>query len=110
MHTSQPQADSDALTKNLQALSHEEEKAAHQAEATQMQNAKLVEDARAKAQMILEKAREKAEKEREAILAAEQEIVDAEVAKILKNAEKQAAAIRKKDKDISDQLLPIVFS
>ncbi|MDP2717601.1 MAG: hypothetical protein Q8P02_02565 [Candidatus Micrarchaeota archaeon] len=110
MHASQPQADSDALTKNLQALSHEEEKAAHQAEATEIQKAKLVEAAKTKAQTILEKAREKAEEEREAILAAEQEKVDQEVKKILANAEKQAAAIRKKDKDISEKLLPIVFS
>ncbi len=110
MNASQPHADSDALTRNLKALSDEEHKAEALAQNTQKTKAKLVEAAKAKAQTILEKAREKAGKQREAILAAEQQKVDQEVVKILANAETKAVAIRKKQRDLSDKLLPIVFS
>lgn len=105
----QPSDDSEELTKNLKALSDEEKNLEKQAEETQMEKEKIVADAKKKAQGLLDKAREQAESQREKILAAQQEKVDEKVDAILRIAEKDAAALQKKNLDMSSRLLPLLL-
>jgi len=97
------------LTRNLQALSDEEARLAQETDAIKLEKTAVVEAARQKAQALLEKAREKAEAEREKILAAEQARVDAEKDALLKSAEKESAALKKKKLNLTSKLLPLVF-
>lgn len=105
----QPSDDAGELTKNLQALNDEEKNLEKQAEQTEKDKAKIIADAKKKAQAILEKARDDAEKQREKILAAKQEDVDKQVDAILRKAEKDAAALKKKKLDVSSKLLPLLL-
>jgi len=101
--------DSGELTRNLQALHDEEKRLAHEAEKLVQEKQALIDAARQKAQGMLEKARDKAEAEREKILAAVQAAVDAERADLLKKADKDAAALKKKKLNLTSKLLPLVF-
>lgn len=97
------------LTRNLQALSDEETRIKQDAEALVKEKQAIVDAARQKAQSIMEKAREKAEAEREKILAEAQARIDAEKDALLKAADKDASALRKKKLNLTSKLLPLVF-
>ncbi|GEM_PF-3346998 len=101
--------DSGDLTRNLQALNDEEKRLALDVERLVQEKQALIDAARKTAQGILEKAREKAEGEREKILAAVQADVDAERQALLKQADKEAAALKKKKLNLTSKLLPLVF-
>ncbi|MBI5226843.1 hypothetical protein HY994_06465 [Candidatus Micrarchaeota archaeon] len=100
---------SSEMTRNLQALHDEESRLKDDAIALVQEKQALLDSARKKAQALLDKAREKAESEREKILSAMQAKVDAEKNELLKKADRDAAALRKKKLNLTSKLLPLVF-
>ncbi len=101
--------DAGVLTRNLQALNDEEKRLLLESEQLEGQKQAVVDAARQKAALVLEKARQKAESEREKILASVQADVDAQREALLKTADKEASALKKKKLNLTSKLLPLVF-
>lgn len=108
-HSDVPMDEPGQMTRNLKALTDEEARLAQETDALVREKQGIVDAARKKAQSLLDKSREKAEAERERILVAEQARVDAERDSLLKSAEKEAAALRKRKLNLTSKLLPLVF-